>query len=176
MALQQLVNFPVTTNFRIQCPELPLLSELAQDCTLPTLTINPAEVFTRTGDYGQVGEKINFTELDVGFSMDEYLDVYAEIYSWMNRMCGMPGFQAVEEKDREVLFCNIDLIMLDNNQKESRRFIFHDVWPSSIGAIALDQAGEAITMKGLVTFEYTAIEMKPDTKNLTQLGDLRYNH
>jgi len=176
MALQQLVNFPVSTNFRIAIPELPLLSEVAQDITIPTITLPPAEVFTRTGDYGQPGEKLQFTELDVGFAMDEYFDVYAEVLSWMNLMGGYPGFQSVEERDRRVLFCNIDVIMLDNAQRESRRFIFHDAWPSTMGALALDQAGEASNMKGVVTFEYTAIEMKPDTKNLTQLGDLKYNH
>ena len=50
MALQKLINFPVTTNFRVQIPELPLLTEVAQDVTLPTITLNPAEVYTRTGD------------------------------------------------------------------------------------------------------------------------------
>ena len=176
MALQQLVNFPLSTNFRFNCPELPLLSEVAQDATIPAITLNPAEVFTRTGDYGQPGEKLQFTELDIGFAMDEYLDVYAEVFSWMNRMAGMPGFQTVEEKDREVLFCNVELIMLDNTQRESRRFIFHNAWPSALGALAFDQAGEASTMKGIVTFEYLAMELTPDTKNLTGLGDLRYNH
>lgn len=176
MALQKLINFPVSTNFRFTCPELPLLSEVAQDITIPPVTLNPAEVFTNTGDYGQPGEKLTFTELDVGFSMDEYFDVYAEVFSWMNRMAGMPELQSIEHSERRIVVADCEIILLDNTMKESRRFIFHDSWPTTMGALALDVAGEAQTMKGIVTFQYAAMQIIPDTKNLTELGDLRYNH
>lgn len=176
MATQTLVNFPVVTNFRLYIPECPLLSELAQDVTIPAITLNPAEVFTRTGDYGQPGEKLVFTELDIGFAMDEYYDVYAEVYSWMNRMAGMPELQSVEERDRYVLFCDIELTLLDNKQKMARKFIFHDAWPTALGAIGYDGAGQAENVRGLVTFEYIAMEIKPDTKNLTNIVNVEYNH
>ncbi len=176
MALQKLINFPITTNFRFVCSELPLLSEVAQDITIPPVTLNPAEVFTRTGDYGQPGEKLSFTELDIGFSMDEYFDVYAEVFSWMNRMAGMPELQSVKESERGILFADCEIILLDNAMRETRRFIFHDSWPTTMGALPLDVAGEASTMKGIVTFQYLAMEIRPDTKNLSELGDLRYSH
>lgn len=177
MALNQLVNFPVQTNFRFWCPELPLLSELAQDITIPAVTLNPTETYHRDGDYSQPGEKLLFTELDIGFAMDEYFDVYAEVYSWMNLMAGWElTSKGIVEATRKVLFCDCEVIALDNNQKASRKFIFHDSWPTQLGALPFDQAGDPANIKGIVTFQYIAMSITPDTKNLTQLGELRYNH
>ena len=63
MPLQKLVNFAKDTNFRFYCSELPLISELCQDVTLPTVTLGEAEVHTRFIDYPEPGEKLLFPEL-----------------------------------------------------------------------------------------------------------------
>lgn len=176
MPLQKLLNFSVDTNFRIYCPELPILSEVAQDVTIPALTLPPTEVYTRFVDYNQPGEKIQYTEIDIGFSMDEYYDVYAEVYSWMHRMAGPPGESHIEEENRRVVFCDTEVILLDNNQKQGRKFVFTDSWPTSMGAISLDAAGDATVNKGVLTLDFSTMILAPDTKNLTQLGDVKYNH
>lgn len=176
MPLQKLVNFPIDTNFRVVCPEAPLMAELAQDVTIPSLSLPQAEVYNRFVDQPQPGEKIQFPEIDIGFSIDEYLDVYAEIWSWMSRMAGPPGMSQYEESERKVVVCDLEVIMLDNRMKEARRFIFHDAWPTNIGALSLDVGGDASAIKGIVTFEYLAMNITPADKNLTNLGDFNYNH
>lgn len=176
MPLQKLVNFSVDTNFRFICPELPLLSQVAQDVTIPALTLPPAEVFTRFVDIQQPGEKIQYQEIDIGFSMDEYFDVYAEVYSWMHRMAGPPGDSHVPESERKVVVCDSEVILLDNTQRQGRKMVFTDSWPTSIGAVAMDAASQAAANKCVLTMHFATMKLTPPTKNLTELGDLTYNH
>jgi hypothetical protein len=171
----KLVNFPKVTNFRFYCSELPLTSELIQDVTVPTITVGGAQVSNQYVDYNEPGEKMLYTELDLGFIMDENYDAYAEIYSWMTRMVGVPGIH-LPEADRKLVFADAEIILLDNAQKEVRRFIFHDAWPTTIGALPYDATGTADDVVAILTMEYTAMSIKPNTKNITQLGDFKYSH
>jgi hypothetical protein len=127
-------------------------------------------------DYNEPGEKLQFTELDVGFSMDEYLDVYAEIWSWMSRMAGPPGMSQYREDERKIVLADAVITQLDNKLQPSRKFIFHDCWPTEIGAVSLDVGGDGATVKGIVTFSFTAMDITPHDKDLTQLGEFVYNH
>lgn len=142
---------------------------------MPSLALNPAEVYHRNVDFKQPGEKITYTELDVGFIMDEQYDAYAEIYSWMARLAGVPGV-AIEEKDRRVLTCNAEVILLDNKQRQVRKFVMHDAWPTNLGAIPMESTGEASNVKSVLTMAYNYMTIEPDTKNMSNLGDMRYDH
>ena len=174
MANKQL-NFAIPTNFRFFCSEIPVTSELAQDVTLPSINMGQAQVPNRFVDYNLPGEKIVYAEIDVGFSMDENYDAYAEIYSWMERMCGVTG-SGVPESERKLLFADAEITLLDNTGNMIRKIIFHDAWPVSIGAMALDVSSDASPVKTILTMDYTSMSIVPGTKNLSELAAIRYNH
>ena len=176
MSIQQLVNFPIATNFRFWCPELPLLSELIQDVTIPGITLNPTEIHNRFVDYSDPGEKLVFQEMDLGFSMDENYDAYTEIFSWMSLMAGPDGMSDVSEEQRRLLFCDSTVTLLDNAQRPTRTLIFKDSWPTSLGAMPYDVSGDSSSVKSILSLQFTAMEISPPAKDLTPLGEFHRNH
>lgn len=171
----KLFNFSRTDGFRFSCAEIPIVSELAQDVTIPSVNIGQAQTTSRFVDYNQPGEKIVYAELDVGFIMDENYDAYAEIYSWMQRIAGPPDNMPIEESQRKTLFADASIELLDNTGKMIRKMVFLDAWPVSLGAIAMDTQSST-EIKSILTLDYTAMIIVPHTKNLSGIADMRYTH
>lgn len=172
----QLYNFTISNNFRVTVPELPMITDLAQDVTIPAITLPETIVPNRHVEDKQPGEKLVFTELDIGFTVDENWDTYAEIWSWMALLAGPDGMSQQIVTERQILYVDIVIEILNNARKAVRRLKFYDCWPTAIGAVSLDTTGDDINTKGIVTMSYTAMDIDPPGKNLTGFTDIVYSH
>ena len=170
------INYAISTNFRFNCSEIPFVSELAQDVTIPSVKLGQAQITSPFVDYNQPGEKILYAEIDVGFVMDENFDAYTEIYSWMERIAGVPGLSPVPVSQRRTLFADAEITILDNTGNMIRRMIFKDAWPVSLGALEYDSTSSAAPLKSILTLDYTGMIILPFTKNLSGLANIHYNH
>jgi hypothetical protein len=170
MTLKHEPNFAHGYNFLITIPELPIISELAQDFLLPALTLNPAEVPNRFVDYGIPGEKLVYTELDIGFIMDSNMDAYVEIHNWMRLMAGTID-QPVEQ--RKELVSDITLHILNNAKNQVRKFIFTDAWPTSLGAVSYDLLGADVT-KSILSMKFTNFKITPADSDVSMFTDKVY--
>lgn len=170
MALKTEPNFQRGNRFQLIIPEAPIVAELAQDFLLPALTLNPAETPNRFVDYGLPGEKLVYGELDIGFIADTNGDAYTEIHNWMRLMAGTID-QPVEE--RKMLHCDVTLLILNNNHKPTRRIIFTDCWPTSLGAVSFDLLGND-PAKSILTLKFTNMKIDPKANDLTDFTSKQY--
>lgn len=167
----QTINVSLNNNFILNIPELPVVSEIAQDVILPTITLSGAEHPNRFVDFTAPGEKITYGELDIGFLLDENIDSYVECWNWINRMSGTD----IKEKDRFEYVCDTSLIILNNSKEVVRNIVFKDCWPTSIGAVSYNSSstGEAISI--ILTMAFTDMAITPEKNDMTGISKYIYN-
>lgn len=170
MSINKEPNFARGNRFELTIPEAPIVAALAQDFLIPALTVNPAEVPNQFVDYALPGEKIVYGEIDVGFIVDDNFDAYVEIHNWMRKMCGAYQQQAEE---RLMLHCDVTMILLNNNHNPVRRMIFHDCWPTSLGAASYDLLASD-PVKSILTMKYSGLSIDPDTIDISGFNKKDY--
>jgi len=174
MAISKQLNRWTANKFRIVCTEMPFVSALANDVVLTAVTLNPAEIPTRFSDLKRPGEKIDFDVLSITFLLDENWDSYIEIWSWMNKMCGTDDTNEIIE-ERELVFPDIDVIILTNAGTQIRKIRHKNCWPTSLTPPPITTSdAEYATCEA--SFHFDAMEFIPDTKNLTKIDKAYYNH
>ena len=94
------------------------------------------------------GDTIDFSTFDIQFIVDEELKNYLELFNWLTT-----------NRTSEPKFKDITLSIQTNKNTINKQVLFHDAFPTSVGALAFttqDTALEYITCE--VTFQYNKFE------------------
>ena len=165
------LNMTLSNNFILNIPDLPIVSELAQDIIIPSIQLNTAEVYSQWSTYNEAGEKIEYSETDIGFQIDEKWDSYIEIYNWMSKMAGV-GITH-KHRHRKQIMGDMSVIVLNNQRNPVRVITFVDAWATTLGAVALDSAGNE-ELKGILTMQYHYLKFDSPDNNLTGIKTIPY--
>lgn len=165
------INLTANNNFILNIPELPIISEMAQDVLIPNTTLMQAVVPYSQLDIPMVGDKIEYGDIDVGFIMDENFDGYVEIWNWMNIMAGTDT--AVE--NRFEYYCDVSVIILNNEKEKIRTFVFKDCWPTSISALAMNSDAGGEPLSAILTLAFADMYITPRGNDITGVSKYVYN-
>jgi len=165
------INIALTNNFIATIPHLPIVSELIQDFVIPSIQLNPAEVYSQWSEYPEIGEKITYAEADIGFQIDENWDSYTEVFNFMQLAAG-EGLSHKHE-NRKQIFGDTSLVILDNERNPIRVLTFVDSWVTTLGAVSLDSGGgDALT--GILTLQYHSMLITPPDNNTIGMKTIPY--
>jgi len=165
------LNNALSNNFILSIHELPIVSELAQDVIVPPLTLNPVDVENRWVKYPEMGEKIIYSECDIGFMIDENWDSYTEVYNWMSKAAGTSHHT---EESRKQVFSDVSIMILNNSRNPIRKLVFLDAWPTTLGAVALDSGG-SLELQGILTLAYTEMRIEVPDNDITGITRHAYS-
>lgn len=165
------LNIALDNNFILNIPELPIVSELAQDVIIPSIQLNAADIYSEWSDYPEAGEKITYAETDIGFQIDDNWDSYVEAYNWMLKSAGT-GITHKHENRKQVMG-DTTVIILNNDRNPVRVITFIDAWVTTLGAVALDSGG-GTSLTGILTMQYHYITIKIPDNNITGIKTPSY--
>lgn len=139
--LLQLVAFE--TNFQ----RIPNVNYFCQKVNIPGMVLGSAVQPTPFSDIPLEGDKLSFDTLDISFIIDEDMQNYQEIYSWLLSMGfpdNYPQFTSLKTAPIasaiDGLRSDVNVILHTNKSKPNYNITFMDAFPISLSAINFDSA------------------------------------
>lgn len=158
-------NYFQPTGFRlvIDRENYPNLEFFVNSVNHPSITSLAADnpTFRRIQSVPAVGDKLEFSEVTFDVLLDEDLNSYTEVYNWMKRLVENnytpPGDVTTTLPASEA---DITLLMLNSNNRQTKKFIYRNAFPTNLGDISL--AANQASAEGIfvpVSFRYTYFEI-----------------
>lgn len=156
-------NFLTPNKFKLQIKKLPNFEQYVQSVTVPTISVGPTQGLPNPFQKIQIaGEHMSFNELQVKFKVDEDMDNYFEIFTWMQGL-GKPQnydqykrLAAAAPGSGEGPQVDGTLHILNSQSDPSRVIQFYDMWPTELSGFELDYTLDQIEyVTATVTFIYT---------------------
>ena len=161
-------NFLSPLGFKFALKRSPSVAFFCNQANIPEMTLGVADQPTPFKDIPIPGDKIQFGDLQLRFLVDENLDNYMEIFSWI-RALGFP--ESLEEiydwqkkdfdiaqpdKTTESFYSDATLEVLTSSQNPNFKIKFQDMWPTTLSTLEFDATDEDISyLTADVTFKYT---------------------
>ena len=152
--------------FQFSLKKLPGVSYYCQSATVPSLNLAVANQPTRWKSLPEPGDEMNYDDLTIRFLVDEDMKNYLSIHDWM-RYLGYPESDkdwttfADGESYEEKQFSDGSLFILNSNFQRKFEVIFKDLFPVSLGSLALDSTYTDTEYFAIdATFKYSIYDIK----------------
>jgi len=159
-------NFLQPTGFKVivSKEKLPYLSFMSQSVTHPSMEINATEIgYKRMGSVPFIGDAIEFGAVTIDVLLDENMNVYGEIYNWMERMV-----ETKHKLNSGVLYgnadqtlsdyCDIRIQVLTNSNNANREFQYVNAFPITLGDVSFASTNEDTFITCPMTFRFDYFE------------------
>lgn len=167
-------NFLQPTGFKFTLERSPKVSFFCQSANIPGMTLGVAPQPSYLKDIPTPGDKIEFEDLSLRFLVDENLENYMEIYTWI-RGLGYPEtrqeiFDLQSERKRKYqdkgdisrdikgmdIYSDGSLLVLNSTQNLEFKVNFEGLFPYSLSTIQFDATDTEIEyFTADVIFKYT---------------------
>lgn len=155
-------NYLQPTSFKlvIDRKNYPNLEFFCQSFTHPGLLMPAAEMpIRRLQSIPMPGESITINELSATILLDENLDSYNEMYSWIRRIhtTNMEGGQYLQRGTTPPTTADITLSILSSHNNQTKQVRYLDSVPTSLGDISFESTAsgtEFITFVATFRFSY----------------------
>lgn len=132
---------PVGFQFGIQ--RLPTMNFFVQSVTLPGITLSTLDQITPLRSLPTPGDKIEYSEMDVVFKIDEDLKNYIEVFEWIRAL----GFPDSTDQYKELaeqpsftgggIYSDATLTILSSAMNPNIRIEITDLFPVSLSPIEM---------------------------------------
>ena len=176
-------NFLQPTGFKFTLERSPKVSFFCQSANIPGMTLGIANQPTYLKDIPTPGDKIEFEDLTLRFLVDENLENYMELYTWI-RGLGFPeslqeiyNLQTERARKNESrnfaqekiggmdIYSDGSLLVLNSTQNLEFKVNFEGMFPYSLSTIQFDATDTEIEyFTADVIFKYTIFHIT-DTEN-----------
>lgn len=158
-----ITNYLSPVGFKIVIDRLPNVEFFTQRVNIPSLSMSSPEQLSPIHKIYQVPDRIEYSDFDLSFIVDENMGNYNEILSWMEGL-GNPQ----NSKQRSDLNSSKDgsrsdiTVLIENSSRNANiEFNFTEAFPTALSGIALDAtASDIIPPEVSVTFRYTNMTWK----------------
>jgi len=162
--IPQNTNYLQASKYILTFDRIGTVQYFCQSVNLPGVNLGQAPLFTPTLDIFAPGNKITYNQLNVDFAVDEKLETWQNIYSWMRSIASPESF---EERKRlaalqnqykqtpESPYSDATLTVLNNLNNPTIRVQFINAFPIMLADIVFDTKLSADDiMYSTVTFQY----------------------
>ena len=179
------LDYSSPTQFKFNIVQLPKVEYFTTEVNLPGITLGDAIFPTPFTDIPVMGDKITFDNLTVNFIVDEFLENYLQLHSWLYGI-GFPenrqqfrdfrgsesvtptATQGVSDDIGDVkpatasrsMFGDATLTILSNKNNPIVEVRFKDVYPASLSGLNYtQQATDVEYLTASADFKYTLYEI-----------------
>lgn len=161
------INALTTNGFLFSIQKYPELTYFIQNASLPDISLGSSLQSSSVHDLKLPGETMEFGTLNIDFVVDSQMKNYMAIYEWMAGL-GFPkgndqytkfinetrNNNSYSERSKQV--SDAHLSILDANNKEVKRFMFYDVFPTSMSALSFQSVNTDVNyIVANLTLEYS---------------------
>ena len=172
-------NFLSSIGFRFTLNRAPKVAFFANTANIPAITLGVAEQPNYLNNIPVPGDKMDFEDFTLRFLVDENLENYMAIQNWI-RGLGFPEklsqFADLEDrglvqgnytKDRQNIYSDGTLQVLNSNQLPNFQIVFQDLFPYSLSTLTFDATDTDINyFTAEVRFKYTVYNIVNMSGNL----------
>lgn len=156
------LNFLEGINFKMVLKRAPHLEFFSKAVTIPSISIAQVPVSTPFSTIYEHGDHITFAPLDFTFRIDQKMQNWTEIVTWMTQI-GFPesyeqyGVKEISSirKSPADLKSDIDVVLFSSKNNPIKTMTFKNAWPTDISGISIDIDQDNVTyLESTVTFSY----------------------
>lgn len=156
---------PIGFQFSIQ--RLPTMNFFVQSVTLPGITASTIDQVTPLRSIPTPGDKIEYSELEVVFKIDEDMRNYIEVFEWI-RALGFPDtFDQYKELDDQPsftgggIYSDASLTILSSAMNPNVRIEIQDLFPISLTPIEMSATNSDVEyIEATATFRFLGYSFK----------------
>lgn len=159
-------NFLDPTKFRFAIKRAPSVQFFVQSINLPGFNIGPVSEGTPFVAIPFSGEHISYEPLQVTFMVDEDLQNYMEIYTWMRGLGFPDNFDQYKTLATQPKYTGtgvkseVSLMILTSSNNPKYNVVFSDAFPTALTRIQFDaNATDIQYVTCTATFSYTSFEI-----------------
>tara|TARA_R110000868_G_scaffold210018_1_gene459958 strand:- start:675 stop:1187 length:513 start_codon:yes stop_codon:yes gene_type:complete len=134
------------------------LEFFAQTVTHPDLSVGPVRVPFRGTDAYMPGDKLEYGTLSVEAIMDENMNIYKEMHSWLESTVTGPYKTSDRAKldNQDVTTYDIRLMVLSSKNNTTNTIQYKSAFPINIGSVNFQStSGDIQYISFPITFQYT---------------------
>lgn len=138
------------------------LEYFAQSVTHPGATVQPLELtIPRVTSLPLVGDAIDYGQLDVAIILDEDMESYKEMQSWLNRIVNEGQIDENPANGSVIpTYADITLLILSSHNNKTVQVKYNDCMPVTLGSIELASNVSDVTyLTFSVSFRFTSFEI-----------------
>lgn len=154
-------NFLQPTGFKVVVlrKRFTNLEFFAQSVQHPDVNVSPAVVQFRGTNANMPGDKLEYGTLTIDAIMDENMNVYKEMHTWLKSTVEnkykQPSLVKVDDQDMSVY--DISLMVLSSHNNTLNTIRYKSAFPISIGSVNLQSTADAVQYITVpITFAYTS--------------------
>lgn len=155
-------NYLQPTGFKITISKenYPYLSFFAQSIQHPALDVEPVEMgYKRLSNMPFIGEKITNGQVVIEALLDERMNLYSEVYDWLQRMVETPHTLNTALNSTEIPdYCDIRIEILTSSNNSNRVIKYVNGFPVSLGDIQMAATNEDTYLTVPLTFRFDYFE------------------
>lgn len=160
-------SFLSPLGFKLQIKKTPHVNYFIQKVNVPSVSLGTADVDSPFTKIPFPGTKLTFGNLQVTFKVDENMQNYLEIYSWL-RDVGFPDNFAQYSNiagqsitSGNGVFSDITLIVLSSAMNPNLEFTFFDCFPVDLSELTFDSTSADVEyLTATVTFANRRFDVK----------------
>jgi hypothetical protein len=160
-----ITNYLSPLEFRVTIDRLPHVEFFTQQTNIPGISSSPVVVPTRFNKTYHSGEEIEFSNLDLTFIVDEKMENYREIFSWIVGLNFPENHQQYTNvisttNDRSVV-SDMSIIVMNSKKNPSIAFRFKNCFPISLGEVSLNTTDtDVVYPQVTASFQYDTFDIE----------------
>ena len=161
-------NFLVPTGFNFILNRAPKVSYFGSSVEIPSMSLGVANFANYLKDIPLPGDKMEFSDFNLNFLVDENLENYMEIQHWMRGLGFPESLKEIYDYQKESpdikqpdksqlnLYSDGTLTILDSNMRPKFKVIFENMFPYNLTTLEFDARQTDLEyFTAQVSFKYT---------------------
>ena len=171
------LSYLAPTQFELLVKKLPNTKYFATGVNVPSVSVAETISTTRLGASVELpGDKITFGELTISFIVDENMENWTELYTWMEQTTGstdpekfrtLVGANRKADEpydgsgDYETMYSDMTIVVTTAANNPNRYIRIQDAFPTSLGEVTMDTtvAGGISYVTCTASFQFTNFEI-----------------
>ena len=135
-----ITNYLSPVSFKVIIDRMPNVEFFTQKFTSPSISMSPVEQLSPIHRAYQTGDRLEYGEFDLTFVVDENMNNYTEILSWMEGLGSPQSTDQYKQIANSKYGTTSDItVIVENSARNSNiKFTFTDCFPIAVSGINLD--------------------------------------
>lgn len=158
--------------FRFIIKKLPNVNYFCQSATIPTISLASVDTPSPFGIVPRPGDRLLFEQFTLRFKVDENLQNYKEIYTWLAGLGRPNNFDQyktlsnqtplpAKEGSAASVVSDATLVVLTSHKNGSMNVFFRDVFPTSLSELTFDSTiSDVEYLEATATFRYRSYDLE----------------
>jgi hypothetical protein len=152
-----ITNYLSPLEFIVIVKRLPNVQFYTQRTIIPNISVAPIEYSTPFKPVYQTGDRLQYSELNFTFILNEDMSNYIEIYDWMKGTSFPENFNQYKqlEESNNGIKSDISIKILNSNKNPTIQVDYYDCFPTDLSEITLDTTQtDVVYPEATATFRY----------------------